>query len=487
MEPSMPMILPKGIVINTKNIYQEVASYPIIPADKIWEYWHVYTTTNKKLKDPTARRLENFWWQVWGSDRRYLSGRALAKIYEDISLGPTVVPLHGPPNRWEGPGVPPLTKQLIVAHLSRGLDEPQRPEPPRMRSTDTSIRSLSSSASKPPPSHPILKKTKSPLTTGPKPTARFVSPPDSDDEGSRESDIPSSGSTATTGLEMPPPTKVSLAIRNPSLESTAATKRPALNRRHSPQPPTLTAQFTSRDAAPTATTRGLTQLRTVSPIPERTQNTTGNESEETEDSTSTRSSGHPIVLSAKAAGKQPMVPRAATKDLSGVSQGQPRPSISTYVANSNSKARTSSDLRSPASTRSISLTRTDTDNSSTTGSITDSVSMTGRSLSQNGYARKGSATQSLFTGPLATTTNVAAKGQIIDQAGSLPASGVLDPYVEDASLPSRPSASSLLESRMAPTQPSHAASVPMGRTRSQLTLLLEREKSRISDKPRSKH
>lgn len=36
----MPMILPKGIVINTKNIYKEVADFPVVPPDKVWEYWH---------------------------------------------------------------------------------------------------------------------------------------------------------------------------------------------------------------------------------------------------------------------------------------------------------------------------------------------------------------------------------------------------------------------------------------------------------------
>lgn len=40
MESSVPMILPKGIVINTANIYDEVASYSTVPADKVWEYWH---------------------------------------------------------------------------------------------------------------------------------------------------------------------------------------------------------------------------------------------------------------------------------------------------------------------------------------------------------------------------------------------------------------------------------------------------------------
>lgn len=65
----------------------------------------VYTYTSRRLNDPTAHRLENFWWHVLGSDRRNLSGRALAKIYEEISNGPTFVPLKGPVNRYEGPPV----------------------------------------------------------------------------------------------------------------------------------------------------------------------------------------------------------------------------------------------------------------------------------------------------------------------------------------------------------------------------------------------
>lgn len=105
MDSSVPMILPKGIVINSKNIYKEVANFPLVPPAKVWEYWHVYTTTHKKLEDPTACRLENFWWHVWGSDRRFLTGATLARLYEDISVGSTFVPLKGPSNRWEGPEV----------------------------------------------------------------------------------------------------------------------------------------------------------------------------------------------------------------------------------------------------------------------------------------------------------------------------------------------------------------------------------------------
>jgi hypothetical protein len=39
MDSSMPMILPKGFVRNSDEIYQEVAKYPIIPPEKTREYW----------------------------------------------------------------------------------------------------------------------------------------------------------------------------------------------------------------------------------------------------------------------------------------------------------------------------------------------------------------------------------------------------------------------------------------------------------------
>ncbi len=56
--------------------------------------FQVYTTTFRRLFDPSAFRLENFWWHVWGSERlRNLSGPALAKLFEEFSNGQTFVPL----------------------------------------------------------------------------------------------------------------------------------------------------------------------------------------------------------------------------------------------------------------------------------------------------------------------------------------------------------------------------------------------------------
>jgi hypothetical protein len=59
-----------------------------------------------------------------GSDRQHLSGHVLAKLYEDISLGPTFVPLRGPPNRWEGPDVRTTNVRACLFFSERHLTLP---------------------------------------------------------------------------------------------------------------------------------------------------------------------------------------------------------------------------------------------------------------------------------------------------------------------------------------------------------------------------
>ncbi|KAM3518829.1 hypothetical protein MY4038_009980, partial [Beauveria bassiana] len=176
MGPPEPTALPKGILKNSSTVYDEVASYSTLPPDKVYRYWHVYTTTNKKLKDPTARRLENFWWHVWGSDRSKLSGRVLARIFQDISLGPTVVPLKGPSNRWEGPNKDskPNGKSAV-------------------RSSSSALHSLQLP--------PILKKVSSSSTSIAKNSTRFVSPQESAEQVGVESGAPSSESTLVNDFD----------------------------------------------------------------------------------------------------------------------------------------------------------------------------------------------------------------------------------------------------------------------------------------------
>lgn len=188
-------ILPKGIVENTAEIYAEVASYDIVPPEKLREYWHVYTTTHRKLYDPTASRLESFWWHVWGSDCRRLSGKTLARLFENISNRPTFVPLRGPPNRFEKPMVclPPLPDLAIEPRLARhglasrmqeGKDckecKPREKSPGKQEAAEkpakdqaAHLKKISSSSARPPPHQSILKTRPS---NGPRPTPRFALP-----------------------------------------------------------------------------------------------------------------------------------------------------------------------------------------------------------------------------------------------------------------------------------------------------------------------
>lgn len=51
---------------------------------------------------PDSRRAENFWWHVWGSNRKKLPPRTLAKLLNDIREAPTVVPLLSKPSLPQG-------------------------------------------------------------------------------------------------------------------------------------------------------------------------------------------------------------------------------------------------------------------------------------------------------------------------------------------------------------------------------------------------
>ncbi|KAJ0158500.1 hypothetical protein CTA2_11453 [Colletotrichum tanaceti] len=236
------MDLPKGLVKDDRRIYEDVASLTQpLPSEFIIRMWRLYTTTNLKLVDPTARRLENLWWHVMGSDRCKLKAATVAKIWEHISYGPTFVPLRGSPNRWEGPSTPRFNSQHESDPL---LSAQQMNQDIKMISEQSALKELSASSSRPPPPHPILKKNRGDSKSGPRPTARFVSPHESTDEDYKTSEGTSSGSTAASGLEMRISSVVSPTKANRKkapvptkrfVASAANKRRPILPRRMSSQ------------------------------------------------------------------------------------------------------------------------------------------------------------------------------------------------------------------------------------------------------------
>jgi hypothetical protein len=95
------------------------------------------------------------------------------------------------------------------------------------------------SSTRPPPPHPILKKSRGPSASGPRPTARFASPPASSEEAVHDGGI-ISASTASAIPEMPPPPLPSSA--KPNHDSSPATAVPPQS---APQPPAMAPAFSA--------------------------------------------------------------------------------------------------------------------------------------------------------------------------------------------------------------------------------------------------
>lgn len=177
------MDLPKGIVVNSPGLSQDVERINAAPVSSeiIAHFWKVYTTTQRTLHDPTAERLENYWWRIWGSRQRELRGATVAQLFLYISDGSTFNgrPLSSNANRFEGHAKPrriPNGKKVNGGTSADSFNAANtRPS--------SSSKGHKKAISVAPMPHPILKKSRGPSNTGPRPTARFVSPQRSEDEG----------------------------------------------------------------------------------------------------------------------------------------------------------------------------------------------------------------------------------------------------------------------------------------------------------------
>ncbi|KAK8008855.1 hypothetical protein PG991_011406 [Apiospora marii] len=488
------MILPKGIVMNHDLIYHSVAQYPTVPREQIYEYWHVYTVTCRTLIDPTAQRLENFWWHVLGSNRRDLSGKTLARLFEDISKGPTFVRLRSSCNRYEGPEDPPSPVAEPAAVPpgkveSRETGDSKGPAGPAER---PKMQPSQSSSSRPPPPHPILKKPRGPSTSGPRPTARFVSPPGSEDEGDGQPGPGPSSSRKKTTTEKEPESQAPPATKGERKKSTStapkkkttfvastARRRPAMPRRQSSQSSAGAAEVASKDVGSSASSRSGSH-RPVSPIAERSSKKSTQGSRETSDK-----------ISAKAAGKLPAdkVKPTSTHDAasfrviggtlpvivqdeksmpaknSSQSSGKGKEQINETHQKDTTPIKAQPPRQSAAPKPTApSIMRTRSENGPQAGGVRDGL---GR-VPPHG----------LISTSTATTSTVAARGTMTDFDDNLRGQAI--PRQEGRS-ESTSRSGSLLDNRFAPTPPSTAPSVPLARSKSQLTLLLERQNEK---KPR---
>ncbi|KAK1768707.1 hypothetical protein QBC33DRAFT_356321 [Phialemonium atrogriseum] len=476
MEPPLPMILPKGIVRNTDAIYAALASFSVVPPEILWGCWHVYTYTSRRLNDPTAHRLENFWWHVLGSDRRHLSGKALAKIYEEISNGPTFVPLKGPVNRYEGPPVPRFSQHELDKMLS-GPDLGPRQSRAQGQGRNTGsptkvgAKEPTSSSTRPPPLHPILKSTRGPSSSGPRPTARFVSPPDSGEESGGEEEDVSSGSTAALEMrpQLPPPAartekKATQATKKFVATTSAHKRRPVLPRRPSSQSSTA-SEPGSKEGASGSSTKHVSTSRLSPSIAEQSAKIPDR-------SPGSSTLAVPPVLSAKAAGKQP------AKAVSGKETSRDRPSHKVGQGRIVIEQQQATMAQERPASGSSDSTEYETARARDGPRRPSPVPITSEKMvrSHSNQSQQSSAGRQppsgLAASSVSATSTVAVQGQF-DFDSPSPAAASLEPRDIPDQVARRSS-----KPLFTPTQPSPTPDVPLARSKSQLAVLLELDKDR---------
>lgn len=168
------------IVVKSPDIdchISRIKKQPLDEAD-IARLWKVFATIRRTIIDPTvqANRLENFWWRVWGSKQKHLSGLSLGKLCSGISDESSDVRLcssQGFVTNYHPP------KKHSNLH-EKSLIEERALNPVTSKPCKSSFSNKSNTTGAVP--HPILKKTRGTSTNGHRPTARFISPHETEDE-----------------------------------------------------------------------------------------------------------------------------------------------------------------------------------------------------------------------------------------------------------------------------------------------------------------
>lgn len=437
----------------------------------------------------------------------------------------------------------------------------------------TAPANLTPSSSRPPPAHPILKKPRGPSNSGPRPTARFVDVPDSEEETSvQSSSSQQSGSVSQSDTSTKNRENHATASRSRSpaksdkkpstgkkfvASTTTSKRRPVLPRRQSSQSSTGPAgsDVGSRDGGISNTRQGTSQ---------------GSSNSSSRDNSPSRRQGS-SGLSAPMEGqgsKNKTPEKRSTVEVTAEKRptNRPSPQFNARFSNTTTPRMTSSPLAqeqtfadtpipqqnrresttSIMSTMQIHTTPT-TEESAVTGAagssgvrhkspgyvkLQTSQSKSARSEDASIPTRIENGKVQATSGTIHATqpgTPVAAQSQVNSNgappmtrsksnseskrvsSSTVPTANFKSPSVVGMSsiavaggfdfetprarlledeLPvlgaDQPDIRkpSVLDSRLAPTQPSSAPAPPMARSKSQLTLLLERDKARIGDNHR---
>ncbi|KAL8806922.1 MAG: hypothetical protein Q9182_001051 [Xanthomendoza sp. 2 TL-2023] len=85
----MPEGLPEGLVTTNVHVKGNLESVDRVDVEDIARLWKAYHTNRAIFAEDVGRRLENFFWRIWGNDRLLynITGTLVAAIFSKISEG----------------------------------------------------------------------------------------------------------------------------------------------------------------------------------------------------------------------------------------------------------------------------------------------------------------------------------------------------------------------------------------------------------------
>ncbi|KAL2043988.1 hypothetical protein N7G274_003508 [Stereocaulon virgatum] len=85
----MPGGLPEGLVSNKAVVSGEIRRVDRVEAEDVQKLWRVYSTKKAALADNVGSRLENFFWRIWSSRRirQRITGTEVARQFNSINEG----------------------------------------------------------------------------------------------------------------------------------------------------------------------------------------------------------------------------------------------------------------------------------------------------------------------------------------------------------------------------------------------------------------
>ncbi|KAL8695540.1 MAG: hypothetical protein Q9224_003373 [Gallowayella concinna] len=169
----MPEGLPEGLVTTNVQVKGNLESVDRVDVEDIARLWKAYHTNRAIFADDVGRRLENFFWRIWGNDRLLynITGTLVAAIFSKISEGGYIrtTPTQSPrSSRSLGtfPRPQEAERPIISSNFTPNLSRSNIPSLPSDDDAgdaeETETESTVSSKKKlPPRPPPILKKPKS--------------------------------------------------------------------------------------------------------------------------------------------------------------------------------------------------------------------------------------------------------------------------------------------------------------------------------------